>query len=93
MDEKTYQDLQKRIEQLRRELHFHNYRYHVLDSPLVSDHEYDRLLQELKELEASHPELITPYSPTQRVGGEPSERLNQRQVPQVGKLQPPVHMR
>jgi len=81
MDEKTYQDLQSRIDQLRQELHFHNYRYHVLDSPLISDYEYDRVLQELRELEVSHPEMITPDSPTQRVGGEPSERFERVEHP------------
>jgi DNA ligase (NAD+) len=69
------QDMRRQMEQLRRELHFHNYRYHVLQSPLISDYEYDRLLRELSEIEASHPEWITPDSPTQRVGGEPAERF------------------
>ncbi len=61
-----------RIERLRRELDDHNYRYYVLDDPIVSDAEYDRLLRELQALEADHPELITPDSPTQRVGAQPS---------------------
>jgi DNA ligase (NAD+) len=60
-----------RIAQLRRELTAHDYSYHVLDAPTVSDSEYDGLMQELKALEAAHPELITPDSPTQRVGGAP----------------------
>ncbi|HZH15170.1 MAG TPA: NAD-dependent DNA ligase LigA, partial [Archangium sp.] len=58
-----------RIEQLRRELAHHNHRYYVLDSPEISDAEYDRLIRELQELEARHPDLITVDSPTQRVGG------------------------
>jgi DNA ligase (NAD+) len=60
---------------LRQQLAFHNYRYHVLESPLISDSEFDRLLRELVELEAQHPEIVTPDSPTQRVGGEPAERF------------------
>ncbi|MDF3863174.1 NAD-dependent DNA ligase LigA [Pseudomonas denitrificans (nom. rej.)] len=59
----------ERITQLRSELDDHNYRYYVLDEPNVPDAEYDRLFRELKALEAEHPELITPESPTQRVGG------------------------
>ncbi|MCP8472546.1 NAD-dependent DNA ligase LigA [Pseudomonas sp. ZM24] len=59
----------ERIAQLRSELDDHNYRYYVLDQPSVPDAEYDRLFRELKALEAEHPELITPESPTQRVGG------------------------
>ena len=61
-----------RIEQLRRELAHHNHRYYVLDSPEISDAEYDRLIRELQELEARHPDLITVDSPTQRVGGAPA---------------------
>ncbi|MCG8435629.1 MAG: NAD-dependent DNA ligase LigA [Gammaproteobacteria bacterium] len=63
--------VQKRVETLRQQINHHNYRYHVLDDPEVSDSEYDRLLRELQELELRHPELITPDSPTQRVGAEP----------------------
>jgi DNA ligase (NAD+) len=63
----------ERIEQLRREINYHNYRYYVLDDPVVSDAEYDALMDELKALEAEHPELVTPDSPTQRVGGQPAE--------------------
>jgi DNA ligase (NAD+) len=60
-----------RIEQLRGEIESHNYQYYVLDDPLIPDSEYDRLMRELLELEARHPELVTPDSPTQRVGAEP----------------------
>lgn len=67
--------VRERIEELRAELNFHNYQYYVLDKPVVSDAEYDRLMQELQELEAAHPELITPDSPTQRVGAAIREEL------------------
>ncbi len=68
-------DLRQRLADLREQINFHNYRYHVLDDPVVSDAEYDRLLNELKRIEAEHPDLITPDSPTQRVGGQVSERF------------------
>jgi DNA ligase (NAD+) len=71
----------ERIEELRQEIRYHNYRYHVLDSPVVSDAEYDRLMRELQELEAAHPELITPDSPTQRVGAEPLDRFEKVRHP------------
>lgn len=64
-------DDQARIVELRRLVHYHNYRYHVLDEPEISDHEYDLLIRELENLEENHPELVTPDSPTQRVGAEP----------------------
>jgi DNA ligase (NAD+) len=64
---------QTRIQQLRKELDQHNYRYYVLDEPSVPDAEYDRLMRELQDLEEQHPEFRTPDSPTQRVGGEPLE--------------------
>ncbi len=64
-------DVQARIEQLRKEINYHLYRYHTLDDPVISDYEYDRLFAELKRLEAEHPDLITPDSPTRRVGAEP----------------------
>lgn len=67
--------LQGELENLRREIHFHNYRYHVLDAPLVSDAEYDRLMERLKAIEAAHPEWITPDSPTQRAGSAPLDRF------------------
>jgi len=63
----------ERIAQLRREINYHNYRYYVLDDPVTSDAEYDALLDELRALEAEHPKLITPDSPTQRVGAQPAE--------------------
>lgn len=63
--------VQQRVARLRAEIDRHNYRYHVLDDPEVSDAEYDRLLTELRSVEADYPELVVPDSPTQRVGGAP----------------------
>ena len=65
--------IHNRITSLRTEIRKHNYQYHVLDNPRISDYEYDQLLRELQALEGDHPELITPDSPTQRVGGDVSE--------------------
>jgi DNA ligase (NAD+) len=64
-------DLQRRARDLRAELEEHNHRYYVLDAPVISDAEYDRIFRELQELEERHPELRTPDSPTRRVGGAP----------------------
>lgn len=64
-------EVQQRIQHLRDEINYHNYRYYVLDDPEISDAEYDRLLRELQSLEQQYPELITPDSPTQRVGAAP----------------------
>src|SRR5436190_9981650 len=75
MATRTQKDVQKRLDELRGEVNHHLYRYHVLDEPEVSDAEYDRLYDELKSLEEEHPDLITPDSPTQRVGAPPSERF------------------
>ena len=61
----------ERIRQLRDEINYHNYRYYVLDQPVISDAEYDRLMRELESLEEQFPDLITPDSPTQRVGAKP----------------------
>ena len=66
-------DVVKRVEQLRRLINYHNYRYYVLAQPEISDEEYDLLFRELKQLEEQYPELITPDSPTQRVGAPPAE--------------------
>jgi DNA ligase (NAD+) len=65
--------IQKKIEALREKIRHHEYRYYVLDDPEMSDADFDKLMNELKRLEAEHPELITPESPTQRVGGKPRE--------------------
>ena len=66
-------DAKKKIEALREDLRHHEHLYYVLDAPEISDAEYDSLMNRLKALEAEHPELITPDSPTQRVGGKPRE--------------------
>jgi DNA ligase (NAD+) len=73
----------KRAAELREQLALHNHRYYVLDDPVIGDDEYDALLDELRVLEAEHPELRAPDSPTQRVGGEPVGRLEK-----VEHLQP-----
>ncbi len=65
--------IQKRIEELRQKLNYHNYRYYVLDSPEISDEEYDNAMRELKQLEKQHLQFLTPDSPTQRVGATPLE--------------------
>src|SRR5215470_9010792 len=65
----------ERILELRKEILHHDYRYYTLDDPEVSDAYYDRLMKQLAELEAQFPDLITPDSPTQRVGGAPSEKF------------------
>ncbi|MGH2332106.1 NAD-dependent DNA ligase LigA [Thermoanaerobacter mathranii] len=64
-------DPKERIKELREKINYHNYRYYVLDQPEISDYEYDMLMRELIELEEKYPELKTPDSPSQRVGGEP----------------------
>jgi DNA ligase (NAD+) len=66
-------DIEKKIEALRDQIRHHEYRYFVLDDPEISDAEFDQLMNQLKELEAEHPALVTPDSPTQRVGGKPRE--------------------
>jgi DNA ligase (NAD+) len=68
-------DAEKRAAELRRELELHNHRYYVLDDPTIGDDEYDALLDELRAIEADHPELRTPDSPTQRVGAPPLDRF------------------
>src|SRR2546422_3053672 len=73
MAAKANSKLLHEVEKLRDKIRYHDYRYHVLDDPEISDAEYDRLMNRLKEIEAAHPELITPDSPTQRVGGAPRE--------------------
>jgi DNA ligase (NAD+) len=66
-------DVGEKIEALREKIRHHEYRYYVLDDPEISDFDFDKLVEQLKKLEAEHPELITPDSPTQRVGGKPRE--------------------
>ncbi len=73
MAKRSLASARQRAERLRDEITFHNYRYHVLDRPLISDGQFDALMDELREIETQYPELITPDSPSQRVGGPPSE--------------------
>ncbi len=73
--------IQKRLAELRQQILYHSYRYHVLDDPAISDYEYDQLAAELSALEAQHPEWVTPDSPTQRAGAAPSEKF--AKVPHV----------
>jgi len=70
-----------RYEELKSQVHLHNYRYHVLDAPLISDLEYDRLLNELKTIEAEHPDWVTPDSPTQRAGAAPLDKFEKVRHP------------
>lgn len=70
-------DIQSRLDQLRQEIRRHDYAYYVKDEPTISDFEYDALMRQLLDLEAAHPELITPDSPTQRVGGAPLSEFAQ----------------
>ena len=72
-----------RAAELRSQLAYHGHRYYVLDDPEIGDDAYDALLDELRAIEAAHPELVTPGSPTQRVGGEPVSKLDK-----VRHLQP-----
>ncbi|MCK4423307.1 MAG: NAD-dependent DNA ligase LigA, partial [Candidatus Omnitrophica bacterium] len=80
-------DIQKKIEHLREKIRDHNYKYYIKDQPKISDQEYDQLMFELKELEDQHPELVTPDSPTQQVGGRPLESF-----PEVSHLSPMLSM-
>src|SRR3954466_15536672 len=73
----------QRAAELRRQLEYHNHRYYVLDDPEISDADYDALLNELRDIEAANPELLTPDSPTQRVGAKPLDKFEQ-----VEHLQP-----
>lgn len=71
MPSRDKQSITKQLEQLREQLRQHAHNYYVLDQPAIPDAEYDRLFRQLQEIEAQHPELITPDSPSQRVGGKP----------------------
>ena len=75
----------KKAASLRKQIRHHNHQYHVLDEPDIPDAEYDRLVRELQSLEAAHPDLITPESPTQRVGAEPIAAFGtvQHQLPML----------
>lgn len=70
-------DIKRRIDELRRQLNEHNHRYYVLNQPTISDREFDRLMRELQELEAAHPEYADPLSPTQRVGSDITQGFRQ----------------
>ena len=76
-------DVQKELDELRREINYHSRLYYVEDAPVISDYDFDMLMQRLKTLEAEHPELVTPDSPTQRVGGQALSKFEQvrHQVP------------
>src|SRR5207248_10604048 len=74
---------QQRAAELRRAIEHHNHRYYVLDDPEIGDDQYDALLNELRALEAEHPGLRTPDSPTQRVGDEPVSELEKVRHPQA----------
>ncbi len=78
MDDQT---IFQELERLKRDVNFHNYRYNVLDAPVISDAEFDRLVVRLKEIEKLHPEWVTPDSPTQRAGGTPLEKFVKVQHP------------
>ena len=73
VEERALAEARQRADELRQQLHHHNYRYHVLDEPEISDAEYDELMRELRSIEDRFPELITEDSPTQRVGGPPTD--------------------
>ena len=67
---------EKRLAELRAEINGHNYRYYVMDSPVITDYDYDRLMRELQDIEKEFPQLVTPDSPTQRVGDKPLEKFD-----------------
>ena len=73
--------LRARYEELKQQIHFHNYRYHVMDAPIISDLEFDKLLTEIKQIEAEHPDWVTPDSPTQRAGAKAADRFDKIRHP------------
>ncbi len=75
------QELFNRLQILRDEINYHNYRYHVLDAPVISDYEYDKLLVELRNIEIIHPEWVTSDSPSQRTGGAPLDKFSKVRHP------------
>lgn len=74
-------NVRERVQELRNQIRHHNYRYYVLNRPLISDSEYDALMDELRSLERQYPELVTPDSPTQRIGAEPAEAFTKVEHP------------
>jgi DNA ligase (NAD+) len=88
MATRTQKGVQKQLDELRETVNHHLYLYHVLDEPEISDAAFDRLFEELQALEQEHPDLITPDSPTQRVGAPPSERFQKvRHLTPMGSLE------
>lgn len=77
-------DILEELERLKQEINYHSYRYHVMDAPVVSDAEYDRLINRLREIETTYPELLTSDSPTVRVGGPVAEKFTK--VPHPGPI-------
>ncbi len=75
------ENLKQKYQELQEEIRYHNYRYHVLNDPVVSDYEYDRMLKRLREIEVDHPEWVTPDSPTQRAGAEPLDKFTKVEHP------------
>lgn len=73
--------LQQELNKLREQIHSHNYRYHVLDAPIISDAEYDKMMMRLREIEAQHPEWVTPDSPTRRMRGQVAEKFTKVRHP------------
>ena len=78
-------EAKKRSDELRKLINYHNHRYYVLDSPEISDAEYDELMKELQRLEEEYPQFLTPDSPTQRVGAAPVEAFGvvEHQIPML----------
>lgn len=76
-NKKKTEKVKKEIKELREKIRYHDYLYYVKNEPKISDKKYDQLMKRLKDLEKKHPELITPDSPTQRVGAEPAEEFNE----------------
>jgi DNA ligase (NAD+) len=77
----TNETIRSRYEDLKSQINFHNYRYHVLDAPVISDAEYDKLMNELKRIEAEHADWVTPDSPTQRAGAKAADRFEKVRHP------------
>lgn len=73
--------LNRQLVSLREQINYHNYRYHVLDDPVISDYEFDQLLAELMRIEEQHPQLVTPDSPTQRAGARPADKFSKVRHP------------
>lgn len=80
-NKETSPSISNRAAELRQQINFHNYRYHVLDDPVISDYEYDKLLAELKEIEETHPELVSLDSPTHRTGGMAADKFKKVRHP------------